>query len=100
MDDAMMMCVIERIGDLDRGAQHLIDWQGASKQPVGERLSLDILHHEVWQAVLLADVMERADVRMVEAGNRARLPFEPLAPRWTVGNIAGQYLDGHNAIEP
>ena len=43
---------------------------------------------------MLADVVERADVRMVQRGNRARFTFEPFA-EWSVDGF-----DGDDPIEP
>ena len=44
-----------------------------------ERLAFEQLHDEVLDAVLVSDVVEGADVRMGEAGDRLRLSLEPLA---------------------
>src|ERR1700683_3549301 len=44
-----------------------------------QRLALEIFHHQILGAVLMADVVEHADVRMAEAGNGARLTLKSLA---------------------
>ena len=44
-----------------------------------KRLSLEILHDEERRPVLFPDVVERADVRMIELGDRAGLAVESLA---------------------
>ncbi len=49
--------------------------------------------------VLLADVVERADVRMVELRDRAGFAVEPLAELRISGEGFGQDLDGDDAIE-
>ena len=48
-------------------------------QPLGERLALEQLHGDEELAVVLADLVDLADVRMVDAGRRARLAPEALA---------------------
>ena len=44
-----------------------------SLQAVEERLAFDELHDDVRPAVVLADFVDRADVRMIERGHGARL---------------------------
>ena len=68
-------------------------------QPLRQRFSLQILHHEVVNAVLLSNVMERADVRMIQTGDRSGLPFESLLEIGVVGQMGRQNLDGHGAVE-
>jgi hypothetical protein len=57
---------------------------------MSQRLALQVLHHQVIDAILLADVAERADVRMIKAGNRASLALEPFPCLWLVGYVFGQ----------
>ena len=65
---------------------------GALLQPVGERLAFEVLHHQVVDPVLLADVVERADVGMVEGGDGARLALEPRAAVGVLARCAGSTL--------
>ena len=58
---------------------------GATDRPgerLRQRLTFEILHDQESQAALLADVVERADVRMVVCGDRAGLPFDQRQTRW------------------
>jgi hypothetical protein len=50
-------------------------------------------------AILVPDVVERADVRVVQAGNGA-LWLEALPQLESIGETVGPDLDGHDAIEP
>ena len=79
MDHAVAMGVIERAGNLDGIAQRLIQRQRPFLQPLRERIAFQILHHQVIDVVLLADIVERADMRVIQAGNRAGLTLEALA---------------------
>ena len=72
--------LVERVGDLDAEAKHLLEGQRAFRERAVERLALDILHHEVVDAALVADVVERADVRMVESA-RSSAPRARTAAR-------------------
>ena len=47
----------------------------------------------------MADVMESADVRMIQAGNGASFALEPLSQFRTISKMRRQNLDGDNAVE-
>ncbi len=69
MDDARAMRFVERIGDVDRVRHRFVERQRSISQPRGQRFSLDQFHHQEVDAVVLADVVQRADVRMVQCGD-------------------------------
>ena len=46
MDDACAVRLVERVGDLDGDAEHLLERQRLPPQRLGERLPLEVLHHE------------------------------------------------------
>jgi hypothetical protein len=60
MDHPLAVRLVERVGDLDGIRQCLVEGQAASVEPRGQRLALHVLHDQIVQAVLLADVVERA----------------------------------------
>jgi hypothetical protein len=76
MDDPLLVRGVERVADLDARLDGLIE----GHRP-GDGLAVDELHHEVAAAVVLADVVQRADVRVVERRDRLRLALEPLGER-------------------
>ena len=49
---------------------------------------------------MLADIVECADVRMIEGADRLGFAFEPLATIGVGGGFVGQNLDRDGAIEP
>ena len=70
---------VERVGDLDRRSRSAcVGRQRALAEAVRQRLALEQLHDEVVGPVLVADVVERADVRVVERRDRPRLALEAL----------------------
>ncbi len=84
MDDTVTVRGIDGIEDLPRQHQGFIGIDGTR-----QRLALDVLHDQI----VRSDVVEGADVRMVQAGDRVRLALEALAEgRQT-------FLDGNDAIE-
>ena len=99
MDDPLSMGLVERFGHLDRVAQRLVERKSTFFQPLRQRFALDVLHDEVVDTVLLADVIECANVRMVQARDRAGFTLEALTELDVIGEVLGKHLDRHDAIE-
>src|SRR6185436_914451 len=89
----------QRTGDLDPDGQRLVDRQRAFLEPGLQRFALEQLHHEVGGTLVLADVVQRADVLVGELGDRARLPIEALAELRVDRQRGGEDLDGDGTIE-
>src|SRR5262245_13297915 len=106
MDDPGAMRLVERIKDLNGVGEYLACRQSTSaggvnaSQAVRERLPFEMLEHEEVHAVLPADVEQRADVWVIQRGDRARLAIEPLTQLSIGGECFGQHLDRDGAIEP
>ena len=106
MHDAAAMGLAQGFGILDRLAQDIFGCQGPAsfsrrcRQPIRERLSFQILHDQEVDAVVLTDVVERADMRMIQARNRSGFPFEALLEIAIMHAAMGQHLDGNGTIEP
>ena len=45
MDDALPMCLVERVGDLDSDLQRLVERERAFLEARGERLAVEMRHH-------------------------------------------------------
>ena len=65
MYDATAMGLVERVANLRSEFQDLIERQGSLFEAFGQRLPLKTLHNDVVDSVLIADVVQDADVRMV-----------------------------------
>ena len=72
---------------------------GPRSQALGERLAGEMFHDEVGRAVVAADVVERADVRVRERGDGAGLPLEARAAVRIGAQFGGEDLDGDRAVE-
>jgi hypothetical protein len=68
VQNAACVCFFQRPSDLNRKPHGLF-----RRQRTLERLALDVLHHQI----VRADIVQRANVRMVQRGDRARLLVEP-----------------------
>ncbi len=100
MDHAVAMRPVERIGDLGAVADDLVRRQRPARQAAGQRLAFEVLHDEEGDAVLLADVVEHADVRVVQGRDRAGLAVEPLTQLRVVREDGREDLDGDRPVEP
>ena len=66
MDDPLLVRRLERLGDLLRHRQRLVDGNGPLRDPIGERRAFDQLHDQGVQAVGILEAMDLRDVRMIE----------------------------------
>ena len=99
MDDALPVCRLERVGDLNTEGQHLAKWQRAALQTGSQGLALEEFEHQILDLVFAADVVQPADVRVGERGDRLRLAFEPRAECGVGRELRRENLDGDRAIE-
>ncbi len=68
-------------------------------QPLRERLAFQILHHEEINPVLVAGVVERADVGMVQTGDGFCFALEALAQFRAASEMSGQNIYRDGSIE-
>ena len=108
MDDPLLVCRLECVGDLARDIQRFSDGEttgaGAagrcgSGDPLREGLSLHQFQHETAHAVRLFDAIDGADVRVIQGGEHPRLPLEARAAIRVRRERRRQDLDRHLAIE-
>ena len=60
--------IIQSIRNLDGVLQRLLQQQWPLREPCGQTLHLQVLHDQVVDAVLLSDVVEGANVGVIQAG--------------------------------
>ena len=70
---------VERRADFAPDAKDLVERERPAGDPLGERLAVEELHHEVLGSLVRADVVDGADPRVGERGGRSRLALEALA---------------------
>ncbi len=76
MDDSFHMRRIESVRNLNPQLQHLLKRQRLAGNAVLQRLTVQELHHDVCLTVFFADVINRADVRVIERGSSLCLALE------------------------
>ena len=83
MNDAGRVRGHERLGDVARNSEGLVEWQRPAPESRRQRFAVDQFHDEIRRVDATdaggADVVQRADPRMIELGDRACLALQPLA---------------------
>ena len=92
MNDALAMRFVERVGNLGSNLQRLIERQRPFLEARGERLALEMRHDQVVRAVDAANVVDAADVRMVQRGDRPGLALEAARDRKSPATSVGSTL--------
>src|ERR1700730_10104312 len=85
--------------NLNRDRKRLLQGKRSLRQPRGQRVSFEILHYQVIDAVLMTDVVEDANMGMIRAGDGFRFAFEPLPKLGVPGKVRGQNLDSNGSIQ-
>ena len=93
MHHALLVRRRERIRERDAQLDDARDGQPARCHLPIEPLALDQLHRQEPDAVLILDRIERDDVRVVEAGDGARLVFESRQAFGVRGHVGRQHLE-------
>ena len=100
MHDSLPVCRLQCVGDLNGSVQHLLQREWSLTEAVAESRPVQELQHQVGQALELADVVDRANVRMIQRRNGPRLPVEPFGAA-SIGPLAvDQDLDRDRPIQP
>jgi hypothetical protein len=84
----------ERVGQLRSDLERLIERHRPLAQPARKRLAVEVFHHQEIGVGFATDIVEDADVRVVECRDRARFLLES-ASSVRIGCCAvRQHLDG------
>jgi hypothetical protein len=99
MNHAMAMRLIESVGNLDGVAKRFLDGERSLRNARRQILALQVFHHEIVEALVLAYVVHRADMRVAQRGHGASFALETLAIFEVRGEVWGQHLDRDGTIE-
>ena len=68
-------------------------------KPFGQRLAIEVFHHQEVDAVLTPDIVQRANVRMAQRGDGAGFAVEALAELRVAGGVREQDFDRDGAFQ-
>jgi hypothetical protein len=97
--DAGPVGAVQGVSDLGGGLHGLIEREGALGKARRQSLAFQALHHHATGAIQIADVVEHADIGMVQSRHGPRLALKPLAEVIAPGDMPGQDLDSDKALE-
>ena len=90
----------ERLGDLTRDRQRLIERDGALSQTIRQRGSLDQFQHERRQVAGFFETVEGRDMRVIQRGQEFRFPSEARAPVGIAGERLRQDFNCNVSFQP
>ena len=89
----------EGIGNLCPIPQSEVDWKLSPLDSLSQSLALQILHDQEVDPVFVADVIERANMRVVQGGDGASLTYQPsLLVRIRCYRV-WKHLDGNSPVK-
>ena len=99
MDDAAFVARRETAGDLRGIVRGFSGRQRPAAHPFAQRLSFEQFGDDIGRRAVDADVVDRQNVRMVQAAGRSRFLLEAAAPIRIVHERRRQDFDGDVALQ-
>src|SRR5215472_4634896 len=100
MHDAFPMCCIERISNLNSERQGVFHLQRPPRDAVLQRHAVEKLHNHEGASSFLADVVNGADVGMVQSGSSFSLSPKAAQCLHITSHIVRQEFERHKAVQP
>ena len=99
MNDALLVRALERVGDLPRDGNRVVEGDRALSNAVRQRRTFDEFQHQRVHAGRILQAVDVSDVRVVERGEHLRLAAEARQAIGIGGEELGQDFDRDVAIE-
>ena len=99
MDDAFGVSGVERVGNVDADFEEAIDFERRAGDDVLERRAFHEFHDDEGAAVVFLNVVDRADVGMVQRGGGAGFALKAFECLRIVGDVIGKKFEGDEAAE-
>ena len=97
--DAAAVQGFERSEDFEGNLHGLGDGHGAAIQTCGQRFTLQPLHRHEQPSIGLADFVQLADVRMIDAGGKASLAREAFACRRITRALVSKHFHRNRPLQ-
>jgi len=99
MDDPLLVRGFQRLGDLLRNGERLIDGNRAAGDALRQVVALDEFHHDCGEVRGLLEAVNRRDVGMVERREHFGFPLEARQTIRIAGQRRGQHFDRHRPLQ-
>ncbi len=100
MNNSLGMRGVQGIGNLHGQRKQRLDFQRPPADPVLERRAFQIFHGDKGFSILLADIVNRADVGMVQGGSSLRFALETAQCQRIARNFIGKKFENDEAVQP
>ena len=100
MHDPLAMRLVQRASDLRRDFENLLDGHWPSEKPILEGLTLDELHDEIPHLLVNADVVQGANMRVVQPRYGLRFALKPSLKGGVGRPFVAQDFDCNGPIQP
>jgi hypothetical protein len=97
--DTRPVRLFQRIADLHAALERLLQRHRPFLKPRFQSFALDILHNQVVGSILATDVVQHANMRMIQRRNGAGFPLETLFGLGIIRQMNGKDFDGDGAVE-
>jgi|SRR5579859_820120 len=94
MDDAAAVRGVQGVSEFDGDIENSIELHRLTVDQVFQGNAVEKLHDNEGFAILLANVMDGADVRVIESGCGLRFALEAGKSLRIVGNVVGEKFQG------
>ena len=99
VDDPFGVRGIERVGNLNRQSEKNVGLDGSAGDAMLQRYPVEKLHNQEGMTILLPDLIDGADIGMIECRSRLCLPLEPRQRLSVFDDVIGQKLQGDKAVQ-
>ncbi len=100
MNDALGVCRVQRVGDFDGERQQRVQFHRTPGDQVLQGHALQIFHGDERLAVFLANVVNGADVGMVQRGRGLRLPLETAERLGVLSDVVREEFKRNKTVQP
>src|SRR6202140_4097730 len=97
--DARSVSGVERVSNVDRNGEKNFPFQGPPANAMLKRQAVQKLHGQEERAVFLPNLMDRADIGMVEGGSGASFAAETFQCLGILRPIVGEKLKGDKSTQ-
>ena len=99
MHDSPGVRCVQCIDDLDAELQHLLGLHRLARDTLLQRLALQQLHDNELLAFVLANVVDGANIGMIQGGGGTGLAPKALQRLGVAGKLLGQELEGDHTAQ-
>src|SRR5215472_7114439 len=98
--DPLRMRRVQRIRDFNAPLHQLVQRHRPLRDALPQRLPFQAFHRDERASALLANVVDRANVRMIQPRRRLRFPLEAFQRLCVIGQLFRQKLQCHRTFQP